>query len=87
MLRKTRSLLEELESLRLLRDRENLVESRATHVIQGAINLLNFIKENYSEEQSEELKKRLLVSIKNEDQAKFIRGVKKFKNENKWSCH
>jgi hypothetical protein len=24
-----------------------------------------------------------LVSIKNEDQAKFIRGVKKFKNENK----
>jgi hypothetical protein len=28
-----------------------------------------------------------LVSIKNEDQAKFIRGVKKFKNENKWSCH
>jgi len=48
LLRKTRSLLEELESLRLLRDRENLVESRATHVIQGAINLLNFIKENYS---------------------------------------
>lgn len=83
MLRKTRSLLEELESLRLKRDRENLVESRATHVIQGAINLLNFIKENYNEEQSEELKKRLLLSIRNEDQSKFARGVKKFKNENK----
>lgn len=83
MLRKTRSLLEELESLRLNRDRENLVESRATHVIQGAINLLNFIKENYNEEQSEELKKRLLLSIRNEDQTKFVRGVKKFKNENK----
>lgn len=83
MLRKTRSLLEELESLRLKRDRENLVESRATHVIQGAINLLAFIKENYSEEQSEELKKRLLLSIRNEDESKFARGVKKFKNENK----
>lgn len=81
LLRKTRSLLEELESLRLNRDRENLVESRATHVIQGAINLLNFIKENYTEEQSEELKKRLLLSIRNEDQTKFVRGVKKFKNE------
>ncbi len=83
MLRKTRSLLEELESLRLKRDRENLVESRATHVIQGAINLLSFIKENYNEEQSEELKKRLLLSIRNEDQTKFVKGVKKFKNENK----
>jgi len=83
LLRKTRSLLEELESLRLKRDRENLVESRATHVIQGAINLLSFIKENYNEEQSEELKKRLLLSIRNEDQTKFVKGVKKFKNENK----
>lgn len=83
MLRKTRSLLEELESLRFKRDRENLVESRATHVIQGAINLLTFIKENYTPEQTEELKKRLLVSIKNEDETKFVRGVKKFKNENK----
>lgn len=83
MLRKTRSLLEELESLRLNRDRENLVESRATHVIQGAINLLNFIKENYTQEQSEELKKRLLLSIRNEDQNKFVRGVKKLKNASK----
>jgi len=79
LLRKTRSLLEELESLRLKRDRENLLESRATHVIQGAINLLTFIKENYTEEQSEELKKRLLLSIRNEDQEKFVKGVKKFK--------
>lgn len=77
--RKTRSILEELESLRLNRDREQLVESRATHVIQGAINLLNFIKENYTVEQAEELKKRLLLSIRNEDSEKFEKGVKKFK--------
>lgn len=79
MQRKTRSILEELESLRLNRDREQLVESRATHVIQGAINLLNFIKENYTVEQAEELKKRLLLSIRNEDSEKFEKGVKKFK--------
>ena len=68
-----------MESLRLNRDREMLVESRASHVIQGAINLLTYLKEHYTEEQAEELKKRLLVSIKNEDQSKFMRGVKKFK--------
>lgn len=79
MQRKTRSILEELESLRLNRDREQLVESRASHVIQGAINLLSFIKENYTSEQAEELKKRLLLSIRNEDSEKFEKGVKKFK--------
>ena len=80
MQRKTRSILEELESLRLNKDKTNLVESRATHLIQGAINLLSFIKENYNEEQAEELKKRLLLSIRNESQEKFQKGIKKFKN-------
>ena len=43
MQRKTRSILEELDTFRSPKDRENLVESRANHVIQGAINLINFI--------------------------------------------
>jgi hypothetical protein len=81
--RKTRSILEELESLRLNKDKTNLVENRAAHVIQGAINLLTFIKENYSEDVSEELKKRLLLSIRNEDQEKFQKGIKKLKNADK----
>ena len=82
MQKKTRSLLEELDSLRLQRDRENLVESRANHVIQGAINLINFIRENYAPEQAEELERRLLNSIRSQDSAKFSRGVKRLKNEN-----
>lgn len=81
MQKKTRSLLEELDSLRLQRDRENLVESRANHVIQGAINLINFIRENYAPEQAEELERRLLNSIRSQDSAKFSRGVKRLKNE------
>ncbi len=82
MQKKTRSILEELDTLRLHRDRENLVESRANHVIQGAINLIHFIRENYTLEQSEELERRLLNSIKNQDSTKFSRGVKRLKNEN-----
>jgi hypothetical protein len=63
------------------KDRENLVESRAGHVIQGAINLINYIKENYDAEQSAELERRLLNSIRAQDPAKFSRGVRRFKRE------
>lgn len=81
MQKKTRSLLEELDSLRLQKDRENLVESRANHVIQGAINLIAFIRESYTPEQAEELERRLLNSIRAQDSSKFSRGVKRIKNE------
>jgi hypothetical protein len=63
------------------KDRENLVESRASHVIQGAINLINYIKENYDAEQSAELERRLLNSIRAQDPAKFARGVRRFRRE------
>lgn len=82
MQKKTRGILEELDNLRLHKDRENLVESRANHVIQGAINLIAFIRENYTPEQAEELERRLLNSIRSQDSAKFSRGVKRLKNEN-----
>jgi len=80
--RRTRSILEELDTFRSPKDRENLVESRANHVIQGAINLINFIRENYDSTQSEELERRLLNSIRAQDSTKFSRGVKRIKNEN-----
>ena len=82
MQRRTRSILEELDTFRSPKDRENLVESRANHVIQGAINLINFIRENYDPAQSEELERRLLNSIRAQDSSKFSRGVKRIKNEN-----
>lgn len=82
MQRKTRSILEELDTFRSPKDRENLIESRANHVIQGAINLINFIRENYDATQSEELERRLLNSIRAQDSSKFSRGVKRIKNEN-----
>jgi hypothetical protein len=75
--------LEELDTLRLHKDRENLVESRANHVITGAINLIQFIRENYDATQAEELERRLLNSIRAQDSSKFSRGVKRLKNEDK----
>lgn len=83
MQKRTRSILEELDSIRRERDRESLVESRANHVIQGAINLISFIRENYDLEQADELERRLLNSIRAQDISKFSRGVKRIQNENK----
>ena len=77
--KRTRSLLAELDSLRIQKDRESFVESRATNVIQGAINLLQFIRENYDPETAGELERRLVNSIRSGDSSKFSRGIRKVK--------
>jgi hypothetical protein len=83
--KKTRSLLAELDQHYLVRDKENFVESKALNIIQGAINLLSYIKENYDTESAAELERRLLNSIRAQDSSKFSRGLKRLKesgNEN-----
>jgi hypothetical protein len=81
--KKTKSILDELDSLLAHRDREKLLESRANHIIQGAINLINTIRENYDSETAKELENRLINSIKAQDSTKFARGVRRVnKNEN-----
>jgi hypothetical protein len=77
--KRTRSILDELDGLLAHKDKDNLVESRAGHVIQGAINLINYIKENYDSETALELERRLLNSIRTQDVSKFNRGIRKIK--------
>lgn len=81
MLRKTKSILEELDSLFVDKDKENVLESRADHVIQGAINLINTIRESYDSESASELERRLLNSIRAQDPKKFIRGIRRIRSE------
>ena len=82
MQKRARSILDELDTLLVHKDRENLVESRAAHVIQGAINLIKYIQENYDPEQAMELERRLLNSIRTQEPEKFSRGIRKIKSEN-----
>ena len=79
MLKKTRSLLDELDNHFVQKDKENVFESRAVHVIQGAINLINSIRENYDPEVAAELERRLLNSIRGQDSNKFVRGIRRLK--------
>ena len=80
MKKATRSLLEELNAITIKKNSEALIESRATHVINSAINLLKLIRENYSTEQAYELERRLINSIRGEDPNKFVRSIRKVRD-------
>lgn len=74
---KTRSILQELNEVAERRNTDALIESRATNIINSAINLLESIHKHYDAEVADELERRLINSIKGADPAKFIRGVRK----------
>jgi hypothetical protein len=78
--RGTRSLLEELNSISEKRNGEAIIEARATHVIDSAINLLALIRENYSPDQAYELERRLVNSIRTGDSAKFTRSIRRVRD-------
>ena len=81
MQKRTRSILTELDELLTHKDKDNLLESRANNIINGAINLIKYIRENYEAEQAGELERRLLNAIKGQDPSKFSRGMRKIKDE------
>lgn len=82
MKKRTRSILEEINSISSQRDSKYLVENTAENVIVSASNLIRLIQETYDEETSQDLVKRLINSIRTQDEMKFRRGIRKA-NENK----
>ena len=74
---KTRSILQELNSIAEKKNTEAVIESRATNIINSAINLLESIHKSYDAEQASELERRLINAIRGQDPAKFVRGVRK----------
>ena len=81
MQKRTRSILTELDELLTHKDKDNLLESRANNIINGAINLIKYIRENYEAETAGDLERRLLNAIKGQDPSKFSRGIRKIKDE------
>ena len=77
MKRQTRSILEELNSVVLERDRNHLIEQRGNNIITSAINLIEEIYRNYDAETAGDLERRLVNSIRGRDSKKFKRGCKK----------
>jgi hypothetical protein len=77
MKRQTKSILQELNSFSVKKDVELIIESRALNVINGAINILDMVRENFDEETALDLERRLLNSIKGGDPDKFRRGIRR----------
>jgi hypothetical protein len=77
MQKKTRSLLEELESLYTQRDQRHVIENRASNIISSAIRLMEEIDTHFSPEQAENLQRKLINAIKLRDPGKFTRTVRK----------
>ena len=74
---RTRSILQELNSVAEVRNKDALFESRATNIINSAINLLESIRDHYDTESADELERRLINAIKGQDPSKFTRGVRR----------
>ncbi len=81
MQKKTRSILEELDSIyterHTDRDRRYIIESRASNVIASAIRLIEQIEQSFPAEQAENLTRKLLNAIRDRDAAKFMRTVRR----------
>jgi hypothetical protein len=77
MQQKTRSILEELDSLYIERDKRHVIESRASNVIASAIRLIEHIEESYGSEQAENLTRKLINAIRLKDPTKFTRSMRK----------
>lgn len=78
---KTKTILEEINDFIPSKNTEDAIESRANHVISSAVRLLESIKENFDSETADILEKRLLSSIKSADPRKFIRTIRKLKED------
>ena len=79
MTRPAKSILQELRDINLSRDPTLLIESRGSNIIESAINLINLMKQQFSEEQASELERRFINSIKGADSNKFKRGVRRIR--------
>ena len=77
MKKRTRSILEELNSVHGNKDSDHFIDSTANNIIESAINLLSRIHNLYEDEAAYELERRFLNSIRSGDPRKFKRSMQK----------
>ena len=81
MQKKTKSILEELDTLYeekyAERDRRYIIESRASNVIASAVRLIEQIEAEFPSDQADNLTRKLLNAIRTKDSGKFARSVRK----------
>lgn len=76
-----KNIIDELDTIIPAKSKHTVIESRATHLIASAINLIKLIRESYPTDQADDLVKRLHRSIISEDDKKFTRKIKEIRSE------
>lgn len=79
MQKQTRSLLSELTEIANKKDINAITESRAVHIIESAINMINTLKNSFEPDVALDLERRLISSIKTSDPKKFVRGIRRIR--------
>jgi hypothetical protein len=80
---RTRSILQELNEIAEVRNKDSLYEGRAVNIINSAINLIETLNEHYGSEEADELERRLINAIKGKEPAKFTRGIRRIAESRK----
>lgn len=78
--RKFKSILEELDYAPK-RDRDLFIESRVRQMIASYDHLVKLIEESYDDDLAIDLKKRLFLSVKNQDEEKFSRKIREIRDK------
>lgn len=77
---RTRSILEEINTLVPNKNRKEVIASRADHVISSAIHLIKLIKESYEPEVAQDLERKLLNAIRLQEMNKFKNSLRRAEN-------
>jgi hypothetical protein len=78
----TRSILSELQSFSASTPaKELIIEDRASHAIAEATDIIQAIHHNFDDAVAQDLEKRFINSIRTGDANKFLRAVKKLKEQ------
>lgn len=75
----SRSILEELQRAVPNKTKEHVLESRGHHIISSAVNFLEVLTENYTDEEAEQITRRFLSAIRGGDPKRFIRQIRKIR--------
>jgi len=79
---KIKSILSEIDNILPEKNRDLIVESRASHVIISANNIMQLLEKNYDIETSDKLQKKFLNAIKSGKIEKFSNALKRLDDAN-----
>lgn len=63
--------------------KHRIIEARATNAIHAVINVLDMIEDGFTEEETHDLTKKLILAIKSREISKFTNKIRAMDNANK----